>query len=155
MSDPVSENIKALEKIDQELSDPQVDPELALVVFDNLPDAVIIVDSLGVVRRLNKQAEHLFGYHRSEVIGQPIELLMPASAREAHVRHVQTYLTDPKVRPMRTAQEAHAQEGNPLLGLTKEGLQFWVDVSLSPIVTKHGKFVIAAIRADLNDPIRA
>jgi len=104
------------------------------------------VDADGLIALVNAQAERLFGYRREELLGQPIELLVPEDAREAHPGHRQQYLTNAQPRPMGA--------GMPLSGRRKDGSRFPAEISLSPIDTEHGALVAAAVR-DVSDRIRA
>jgi protein-histidine pros-kinase len=107
-------------------------------LLEYAPDATVIVDAEGTMRLVNSQAEQLFGYYREELVGQPVEMLIPSRYRERHVGERTGYVADPHVRPMRVALE--------LFGLRKDGREFPVDISLSPILTREGMFVASAIR---------
>lgn len=107
-------------------------------VFDALPDAVIGVDDQGRIVLLNPQAERLFGYTRAELLGQPVELLVPEQLRRAHMQHHNEYFAAPRVRPMGV--------GLNLAARRKDGSEIPVDISLSPLQTPTGLLVIAAIR---------
>jgi PAS domain S-box-containing protein len=103
------------------------------------PDATIISNRAGVILLVNAQTEELFGYGREELIGQGIELLMPARFREIHSQHRGNYYATPRTRPM---GKADAELG----GLRKDGREFPTQISLSPLETDNGTLVIAAIR---------
>lgn len=102
------------------------------------PDATLIVDADGKIRLLNAQAERLFGYYREELIGQPVEKLVPVRYRGRHVGERRGYYADPHVRPMGVGLE--------LNGLRKNGSEFPVEISLAPITTVEGRFVACSIR---------
>ncbi|NKE58392.1 PAS domain S-box protein [Lentzea sp. PSKA42] len=102
------------------------------------PDAMLIVDEHGTIVLVNEQTERLFGYHREDLVGQSIELLIPARLREKHVGHRQRYLKDPRHRRMGTGIE--------LAGLRQDGSQIPVEISLAPLDTEQGTMVSAAIR---------
>jgi two-component system CheB/CheR fusion protein len=112
--------------------------DLVRSVLESLPDAMIIVDATGRIRFANAQVERLFGYQPSEVLGWDIEQLLPERFRQRHVAHRQGYLGSVRVRPMGTGLE--------LLGLRKDGTEFPVEVSLSPVQQGRDLLVAAAIR---------
>ncbi len=107
-------------------------------LFDSFPDAMIAVDGDGHIRLVNEQAERLFGYGRDEMLGQPIEMLVPQQLRERHVGHRSKYVRDPRTRPMGIGLE--------LTGVRKDGSNVLVEISLSPLETDDGSFVVSAIR---------
>ena len=107
-------------------------------VLESAPDAVVIVAEDGRIELINAQVERLFGYQRAELIGQPVEILIPAGARTRHSRNLEDYAREPRVRQMGT--------GMLLQGLGKDGREFPVEVSLSPIHTGKESWVAAAIR---------
>ncbi len=107
-------------------------------LVEHAPDATVIVDEDGLIRLVNAQTERLFGYYREELIGRSVETLIPARYHRKHVVDRRRYAADPRVRPMGV--------GLDLYGLRKDGTEFPVEISLSPIVTSEGKFVASAIR---------
>jgi PAS domain S-box-containing protein len=107
-------------------------------VLDAMPDACVIVDGDGRIVRVNTQTERLFGYDREELLGRPVELLLPERFRGSHVRHRASYQSAPRPRPMGAHLDLYARR--------KDGSEFPVDVSLSPLETAEGALVIGAIR---------
>jgi PAS domain S-box-containing protein len=107
-------------------------------LLESAPDAMVIVDRSGRVVLVNAQTERLFGVPRHELLGQPVERLIPTADRQAHVDLVRTYMASPKARPMGT--------GRDLLGMTKGGALVPVEVSLSPILGDREGLVCAVVR---------
>lgn len=107
-------------------------------VLESAPDAVIIIDHAGSIAVINQQAEKMFGYSRTELLGKKIEVLIPAHIRDKHVGHRERYVAKPQLRPMGT--------GLDLRGLRRDGTEFPVEISLSPFATASGAFVSSVIR---------
>jgi PAS domain S-box-containing protein len=115
---------------------------LARSALDAAPDAMIIVDDEGVIRFANRQVTALFGYPHDDVVGRHIEELMPERFRARHKTHRQSYFAALRSRPMGM--------GLSLFGQRRDGTEFPVEISLSPIETPHHRLVAAAIR-DVSD----
>ncbi|HXA41497.1 MAG TPA: PAS domain S-box protein [Candidatus Solibacter sp.] len=107
-------------------------------LLESAPDAVVAVDAGGIIRIVNRQAETLFGYQREELMGHPIEVLVPDRVREIHPGHRTNYFADPKTRPMGASLELSARR--------KDGSEFPCDISLSSLETEEGILVSAAVR---------
>lgn len=107
-------------------------------LLESLPDAMVIVDSQGTIVLVNKQTEKLFGYERGEMLQWPIELLVPDRFRMGHVGYREKFFQEPHVRPMGA--------GLDLFGRKKDGSEFPVEISLSPLPTKTGSHAISTIR---------
>ena len=110
--------------------------------LETLPDAVVAVDRDGTIIQVNSQAQELFGYLRDELIGQKVEVLVPESYRRQHHHHRQNFAAAPKTRRMGADLD--------LYGRRRNGSEFPVEISLSPVSTENGTFVLSAIR-DISD----
>ncbi|HYJ40729.1 MAG TPA: ATP-binding protein [Steroidobacteraceae bacterium] len=111
-------------------------------VLDSLPDAIVIIDSTGNVLFANHQVEALFGFSSSEIVGGPVEVLLPERFRHRHVAHRKGYTGNVRVRPMGA--------GLDLFATRKDGTEFPVEISLSPVTFGDDILVAAAIR-DVTD----
>lgn len=107
-------------------------------LLNSAPDAMVIVNETGDIELANKQTEMLFGYGNGELVGQKIETLLPERFKNKHTGHRQHFFTSPNVRGM--------GQGLELFGQKKGGQEFPVEISLSPLETKAGLLVSAAIR---------
>ena len=107
-------------------------------VVDAAPDAMVIVDPQGHIELVNSQTEAMFGYDRGELLGRPVEVLVPPRFRSHHPTYRAEYTRSARVRPMGAGLE--------LFGLRKDGTEFPVEISLSPIETGGNVSISAAIR---------
>jgi PAS domain S-box-containing protein len=102
------------------------------------PDAIVIVNDIGRIVLFNARARTMFGHAEADVLGEPIERLIPARLRGTHVAHRNTFLGAPRMRGM--------GEGLELAGVRADGSEFPVEISLSPIDSDIGRLVMSAIR---------
>jgi PAS domain S-box-containing protein len=110
--------------------------------FDSAPDAILVTDKSGRITDLNQQATRMFGYEREELVGKPIEILIPEHLQNEHHLHRERYFGSPRTRPM--------GQGLELYGRRKDGTQYPVDITLSPLRAHGDTRVLAAVR-DITD----
>lgn len=124
------------------LGDRKQSDEIYKRLLDAAPDAVIVVDESGSIVLANIQTERLFGYHRDDLVGEKVEILIPDRFRGSHVGHRSRFFAAPKVRPMGS--------GLDLFGRKRDGTEFPLEISLSPLPTEEGLLISASIR-DVTD----
>jgi PAS domain S-box-containing protein len=106
-------------------------------LLESLAEGVVIIDNTATIILVNRQAERLFGYTKQEIVGQPLNLLLPAKFHSSHPKHVAGYFEKPKIRPMGLEQELTARH--------KSGHDFPVEISLSHLETTSGSLAMAFI----------
>ncbi len=128
----------ALEALDRRFLEQSLELSKAKGLLDTAPDAMVVVEGDGQITFVNVRTEILFGYTRAELVGQPLELLIPERFRRGHSAHVESFLAKSDARPMGSGLE--------LFGRRKDGTELPIEVSLSPLRTERGTTVSAAIR---------
>jgi PAS domain S-box-containing protein len=141
MSRPSSDS-KRIESEPTPAAEKMADVLLSMDLLETLPDATVVVDRDGNIIQVNSQAQELFGYGGGELIGQKIEILVPERYRRQHHRHRESFAGAPKTRPMGADLD--------LYGRRRNGSEFPVEISLSPVSTENGTIVLSAIR-DVSD----
>jgi PAS domain S-box-containing protein len=116
-------------------------------LFQLVPDALVLVDSEGRIVEANAQADTMFGYPRGGLIGLAVEQLLPESVRGRHGQHRDSYMRNPRVRPM-------GASGQALIGQRRDGNAFPVEIALSPFRSERGMQYLASIR-DISETQRA
>lgn len=119
----------------KELTETLVGPELFGRILEALPDALVVSNEAGEVVLFNAEAERVLWYHRSEVLGHPVEMLVPDAAKGRHVSHRQSYGDDLHTRPM-----------GALAARRKDGKEIAASIFLSSLITPGGVFFMAIIR---------
>lgn len=117
---------------------PEISSERYRQILETAPDAMVVVDAARRILFANAQTERMFAYRRDELLGQPLELLLPERFRKSHQGQVGHYFAHPMARPMASGLE--------LYGARSDGSEFAVEVSLSPFAGEDGVTVCAAIR---------
>jgi len=112
------------------------------LAIEAAPTGMLLISRAGTIVMVNGQIERIFGYSRAELLGLPLEMLLPQRYRTPHPEHRQRFLTDPKTRPMLAGREAH--------GLRKDGSEVPIELGLSPLETSEGEFVLASV-VDVTD----
>ncbi|MFZ3329759.1 MAG: PAS domain S-box protein [Candidatus Acidiferrales bacterium] len=115
-------------------------------LLENAPDAIVIVNHAGQIQLVNAQTEILFGYSREELVGMPVEVLVPRRFQDQHAGHRHAYVHSPKSRSMGAGLELYGQR--------KDGSEFPVEISLSPLETAAGTVISSSIR-DISERKRA
>src|SRR5262245_28750656 len=111
--------------------------DMARAVIESASEGIVLIDRAGRIALVNAAAERMFDYARADLLGQPLEVLLPERARDGHVGHRAEYFVEPRVRPMGI--------GLDLAGRRRDGSEFPVEISLSHVPSAEGGVAIAFI----------
>jgi PAS domain S-box-containing protein len=145
IEDPTA-GIVGVASVSRDMSDRQRSEAKFLGLLEAAPDAILGVDERGCIALVNAQAERLFGYHRDELIGQSVDILVPERVRAVHPQHRARYFADSRPRPMGAGMQLSARR--------KDGSEFPAEISLNALATEDGLLVSAAVR-DVSERIEA
>ncbi len=124
-------------KVTRDITERKRSEERFRLVVEAAPNAMIMVDAGGRISLVNAQTEKLFGYPREELIGMPVEMLVPQGRRLGHPTLRESYFAKPQTRAMGSGRDLHGQ--------TRDGRQVPIEIGLNPITTTDGLFVLASI----------
>lgn len=130
--------LRGMTKVLRDITDKKKSEGKFQALLESAPDAMVIVNNFGQMVLVNAQTEKLFGYQRTDLMGEDVEKLLPIRYRDNHSEHRKSFFDNPKVRVMGAGLE--------LFGLRKNGTEFPIEISLSPLELDEGLFVSAAIR---------
>lgn len=130
----VSEDITDSRRIQEAL---QRGEEQFRTIVESAPNGIVLVDKKGIISQVNAQLERDTGYRRNELLGQPVEILVPAKVAGGHPAHRQNYLKSPQDRPMGMGRELHVRH--------KNGSEFPAEIALSRVTTSEGNMIMATV----------
>lgn len=138
--------LRGFAKVTRDISDRKLAEEKARLMVQLAVNAMILVNAAGQLVLVNPQTENLFGYSQAELLGQPVEMLVPDAARNDHPALRATFFSNPSIRPMGA--------GRDLFGRRKDGTEFPVEIGLNPVYTENELLVLGSI-VDITERKRA
>jgi PAS domain S-box-containing protein len=132
-----SGGLRGFAKVTRDITESMRAQERFRQAVESAPNGMVMIDAEGKIVLVNAQTERLFGYTRDEILGQPVELLVPQRFRPKHPEYRSGFFANPQVRPMGAARELYARR--------KDGSEFPVEIGLNPIKTDDGVMVLSAI----------
>jgi PAS domain S-box-containing protein len=129
--------IRGTSTIARDITERKRAEEMFRLTVEAAPNAMVVADGQGKIVLVNSQTEVLFGYEREELLGRPVDILVPPKYRDQHPAYREGFMRDPRARAMGT--------GRDLYGLRKDGSEFPVEIGLNPIHTERGTWVLSAI----------
>jgi two-component system cell cycle sensor histidine kinase/response regulator CckA len=136
----------ANKELQNEIGQRKLAEERFRLAVESAPNAMVMVDQHGKIVLVNSQTENLFGYHRDDLIGKTVDVLVPKQFRDRHPDYRAGFFAHPEVRPMGRGRDLH--------GLRNDGSEFPVEIGLNPIETDQGTWVLSAI-VDITERKRA
>lgn len=136
-------DITATKRAEEALRDSEV---ATMALLENASQGILTADARGVIVNANLMLKEMFGYKRGELIGKPVDVLLPESLRQRHAGHRENYLMNPRARPM--------GQGLELVGRRKDGSEFPVEISLN-YISAHGEGLVTAFVSDISARQRA
>ena len=132
--------------IGRDMTEQRLAEEKFRLAVDASPSGLVMIDGDGVIVLINAETERLFGYQRAELIGRPVDILVPEAVRGRHSHHRAAFVALPQTRRLRS--------GRDLFGVRKDGSEFPVEIGLNPIHTGHGLLILSVI-VDISERKRA
>lgn len=125
------------ETIDIAIEEYLIGPDLGIEYIKHSQHGIIAVNDKRIIILANRSAELMFGYHKAELLGKPIEVLLPDALREKHQHHTEGFVTNPRNRPMGVGLDLKAKK--------KDGTEMSVDINLIPVPSVNGLITMAEI----------
>jgi PAS domain S-box-containing protein len=135
----MSDVIEKIKELNAVVAQFQLDPSTYERIVDKLGEGLVVVDSRGIIVLVNEALQLMFGYDRSQLLGQPVHKLLPPELAGMHEQHIRTFFKRPSTRPMNFAR--------PLQGRHQNGDPVTVQISLAPVMDPRGIVVVAIVKS--------